>query len=85
MIILYILGLLLGIIMFIISGLALSNERYLTAFISFVLATITCTTSTIQIINNSPDTRTVKCSEIKQIDTIYKNDSIIGYELILEK
>lgn len=85
MIILCILGLLLGIIMFIISGLVFSAKKYLSAITSFILATITCTTSMVQIVNSFPNTRTVKCSEIKQIDTIYKNDSIIGYELILEK
>lgn len=85
MIILYILALLLGIIIFIISGLALSDEKYLSAFASFILATIICTISMVRIVDTFPNTCTVKCSEIKQIDTVYKNDSIIGYELILEK
>ena len=29
--------------------------------------------------------KTIKCREIQQIDTLYKNDSIIGYEIKYEE
>ena len=29
--------------------------------------------------------KTIKCREIQQIDTLYKNDSVIGYELLILK
>lgn len=37
------------------------------------------------VIFKSPDTgcKTIRCSEIQQIDTLYKNDTIVGYEIVI--
>ena len=34
---------------------------------------------------DSSEQKTIKCTEIQQIDTLYRNDSIVGYEITVMK
>lgn len=84
MIALGILLIVVGLIACIWSGLTIYNEKYILTILLFVLATFFCSLGASWIRNECKSCeQKIECSEIKQIDTLYKNDSIIGYEVII--
>ena len=83
MIALGIVTLIIGLITFIGAGLAFTDEKFILAIWLFVAATFFCSMGLCWIVNEfKSQEQKIECSEIKQIDTLYKNDSIIGYEII---
>lgn len=86
MIVLGIILMIISIGIFILSGLSCQKERPILGVWLCILAIFSWASGMSCIVNESKsDGQKIECSEIKQIDTLYKNDSIIGYEVIILK